>query len=115
MSSQLLAVGRQQSPKSPTRHGTESARPVVFDLRSLWRRLEALGDRRHEGGKRYALPLVLLLVVLAKLSGEDRPSGIADWVKHRQHQLARALGLDWVRAPHHSTYRRILACALSPG
>jgi len=99
----------------PAGVASENARPVVFDVRTLWRRLEALSDRRHERGKRYALALVLLIVVLAKLSGEDRPSGIADWVKHRRDQLARALGLDWGRPPHHNTYRRILAHALSPG
>ena len=62
-------------------------------MRSLWRRLASLGDRRRRRGKRYGLPLVLLLIVLAKLSGEDRPSGIADWVKHRRVQLAGVLGL----------------------
>ena len=58
---------------------------------------------------------MLLLVVLAKLSGEDRPSGIADWVEHRRVQLVKALGLDLVRTPHHNTYRRILADAILPG
>jgi predicted transposase YbfD/YdcC len=53
-------------------------------------------------------------VVLAKLSGEDRPSGIADWVRHRRRLLAEALHLDLVRAPHHNTYRRILASAVRP-
>jgi predicted transposase YbfD/YdcC len=88
---------------------------VIFDVGVLWRRLAALADRRHPRGKRYGLALVLLFVVLAKLSGEDRPSGIADWVRHRRALLASALGLDLVRAPHHNTYRRILASALSPG
>ncbi|MHB0878859.1 MAG: transposase family protein [Anaerolineae bacterium] len=81
----------------------------------MWRRLAALSDRRRRRGKRYALPLVLVLIVLAKLSGEDRPSGIADWVKHRRSQLAQALGLELARAPHHNTYRRVLAGAITPG
>src|SRR5438270_2311563 len=88
--------------------------PVVFALSDLWQRLAALPDRRDRRGKRYALPLVLLLIVLAKLSGEDRPSGIADWVKHRRAQLAQVLGLRLVRAPHHNRYRRILAQAVAP-
>jgi predicted transposase YbfD/YdcC len=92
----------------------DSTAPVVFDLRSLWRRLAALSDRRQRRGKRYALPLVLLLIVLAKLSGEDRPSGIADWVQHRRARLAEVLGLPLARAPHHNTYRRILAWAVAP-
>ena len=87
---------------------------MVFDVRSLWRRLIALSDRRHSRGKRYALALVLLLVVLAKLSGEDRPSGIADWVRHRRAQLAGVLGMGLARVPHHNTYRRVLAGAVEP-
>jgi predicted transposase YbfD/YdcC len=92
-----------------------AAGPVVFDVGILWRWLAALGDRRHPRGRRYGLALMLLLVVLAKLSGEDRPSGIADWVRHRRELLASALGLDLVRTPHHNTYRRILADAVLPG
>src|ERR687886_1152437 len=87
--------------------------PVVFALGDLWHHLAALPDRRQRRGKRYALPLLLLLIVLAKLSGEDRPSGIADWVQHRRARLAQALGLPLVRAPHHNTYRRILAGAIA--
>ncbi len=58
--------------------------------------------------------MLLLSIVLAKLSGEDRPSGIADWVAHRREQVAQALGLGLVRAPHHNTYRRVLARAVAP-
>jgi predicted transposase YbfD/YdcC len=89
--------------------------PVVFALSDLWRRLAALPDQRKRRGKRYALPVLLLLIVLAKLSGEDRPSGIADWVAHRRAPLAQALGIRLPRAPHHNTYRRILAQAVMPG
>src|ERR671933_492257 len=89
--------------------------PVVFALGDLWRHLAALPDRRGRRGRRYALPVLLLLIVLAKLSGEDRPSGIADWVAHRREPLARALGLRLPRAPHHNTYRRVLAQAVAPG
>ena len=80
-----------QDSTAPVEPGPGRPAPVVFDVHSLWRRLAALHDRRQRRGKRYALPLVLLLVVLAKLSGEDRPSGIADWVKHRRAPLAQAL------------------------
>jgi predicted transposase YbfD/YdcC len=103
-------------------HSTATARgdagdpaPVVFALSDLWRRLAALPDQRHRRGKRYALPVLLLLIVLAKLSGEDRPSGIAEWVAHRRAALAQTLGIRLPRAPHHNTYRRLLAQAVVPG
>jgi predicted transposase YbfD/YdcC len=89
--------------------------PVVFALSSLWRCLAAVQDHRKRRGKRYALPLLLLLLILAKLSGEDRPSGIAEWVALRRTQLAQVLGIRLPRAPHHNTYRRVLALAVAPG
>ena len=94
--------------------GGGSTTAGVFDGRSLWCQLATLSDQRHRRGRRYALPLLLLLVVLAKLSGEDRLSGIADWVKHRRARLAQAMGLELARAPHHNTYRRVLANAVTP-
>ena len=43
--------------------------------------LSSLYDKRKPKGKRYALATVLLGIFLAKLCGEDKPSGIAKWVK----------------------------------
>ncbi|MFN0144426.1 MAG: ISAs1 family transposase [Mycobacterium sp.] len=87
---------------------------MLFEVSALWQHLAALSDARRPRGKRYPLPLVLLLVVLAKLGGEDRPSGIADWVAHRRQALQTALGIHWPRMPHHNTYRRVLAEAVDP-
>jgi predicted transposase YbfD/YdcC len=87
---------------------------LVFPVGDLWERLAGLADARHARGKRYPLALLLLLVVLAKLGGEDRPSGIADWVAHRAVALQAALGLRWRRMPQHNTYRRVLAHAVDP-
>ncbi|MHB8575334.1 MAG: ISAs1 family transposase [Dehalococcoidia bacterium] len=95
--------------------GTTPGTAVVFELGGLWERLARLSDARRARGKRYPLALVLILAVLAKLAGEDRPSGIADWVAHRQTALAAALGLQWTRTPHHNTFRRVLADAVTPG
>jgi predicted transposase YbfD/YdcC len=47
------------------------------------------------------------MMVMAKLCGEDTPSGIADWVKHRAEQFVQMLKLKRQTMPHHSTYRRI--------
>jgi len=53
--------------------------------------------------------MILLIVVLAKLCGEDKPQGIAEWAEHRQEELVQLLCLNWVRMPSHHTYHRILA------
>ena len=73
---------------------------------------EGLGkqtDLRKAKGKQYALEIVLLIVVMAKLCGEDKPLGIAEWAQHRQEELVQLLCLSWTRMPSHDTYRRILA------
>lgn len=56
---------------------------------------------------RYKLVTVLVMMVVAKLCGEDTPSGIADWVRHRAEQFIEMLKLKRKTMPHHSTYRRI--------
>jgi predicted transposase YbfD/YdcC len=94
--------------------GNVAAEALVFEVSALWQRLATLRDARRRRGKRYPLALVLLLLVLAKLSGEDRPSGIADWVAHRHQALRSALGMRWPRMPHHNTFRRVLAGAVDP-
>lgn len=81
----------------------------VFDLGSLYAYFHGLQDRRKPKGVRYSLALVLVLIVLAKMCGEDRPSGIAEWAKHRAARLVEWLKLTRKTMPHHSTYRRILA------
>ncbi len=80
----------------------------IFDVGSLYAGLQELVDERKARGKRYSLALVLLLVVLAKLCGEDHPSGIAEWARARVDYLVAALQLSYRRMPSHNTYRRIL-------
>lgn len=84
----------------------------VFDVGSLYDRFRQLADKRKARGKRYALPLVLVLVVLAKLSGEDHPYGIAQWGRGRQHILCEILAVNRLSLPSHNTYRRVLGDAI---
>jgi predicted transposase YbfD/YdcC len=81
---------------------------VLFDIGSLFDRFRSLKDNRKARGKRYELATILVLIVLAKLSGEDKPSGIAEWAQFRTEELCDLLGLVRRQMPHHSTYRRIL-------
>jgi predicted transposase YbfD/YdcC len=88
--------------------------PFLFDLGSLADRLQTLTDARHSRGKRYSLAVIVLLTILAKLGGEDRPSGIGDWVHGRRTPLATALRLPRPTMPHANTFRRILSTVVSP-
>ena len=85
----------------------------VLDIGSLYDYLSRLKDYRDTRGVRYKLVDILVFIVLAKLAGEDRLSGISEWVWHRREGLCRALGLGKVRAPHRTTYSRILSKAVS--
>jgi predicted transposase YbfD/YdcC len=87
---------------------------VVFDVGSLYALLQKLKDSRKPRGIRYPLVAVLVMMVMAKLCGEDTPSGIADWVKHRLEQFRDLLKLKHKQMPHHSTYRRIEAEVVDP-
>ncbi len=79
----------------------------IFDIGSLYEQFQQLTDSRDSRGLRYPLEIVLTLAVMAKLCGEDRPSGMAEWAEHRAALLVEALGLERDSMPHHSTYRRI--------
>jgi predicted transposase YbfD/YdcC len=85
----------------------ECTTEVVFDVGSLYAHFREMKDKRKPRGLRYALVTILVMMVIAKLCGEDTPSGIADWVKHRSEQLTEMLKLKRKTMPHHSTYRRI--------
>jgi predicted transposase YbfD/YdcC len=82
---------------------------IVFDVGVLSRFLQRIPDQRAARGKRYTLATVLLLMILAKLSGEDHPYGIAEWARARRQSLVAALGLERSTMPGHNTYRRIMA------
>lgn len=81
---------------------------VVFDVGSVYQYFQTITDTRKARGKRYELATIMLLMLFAKLSGEDKPSGIADWAQLRKMQLIKALNLKLNCMPHHSTYRRVM-------
>jgi predicted transposase YbfD/YdcC len=87
----------------------ESNTQRIFNVGSLYACFQKMNDRRKKRGKRYALATIMLGMFLAKLCGEDKPSGIAEWVKLREKWFTGMLGLKRESMPHHNTYRRILA------
>jgi predicted transposase YbfD/YdcC len=82
---------------------------VEYDRVSVFDRLGQLTDVRKARGKRYSLPTVLTITILAKLCGCDRPLEIADWAKNHEEQLVKWLHLERTKMPHYNTFRRILA------
>ena len=82
---------------------------ILYDVGSVYEGLSKLTDIRKAKGKLYRLETVLMIVILAKLCGEDTPMGIAEWAQHRQEELVELLCLSRPQMPSHHTIRRILA------
>lgn len=87
---------------------------LIFEMGSLYDYLTKVEDPRDERGKQYSLPILLTLMVLAKLGGEDSPSGITDWVAMRKELLMELNVLGRAKTPCHMTYRRVLQEIVAP-
>src|SRR5688572_13101079 len=88
--------------------GIETPR-VIFEVGSLFETLGKIHDPRKARGIRYDLGVLLGLLVLAKLCGEDELSGMADWLRLREQELTAWLGLERRTLAHATTYGRVLA------
>jgi hypothetical protein len=86
---------------------------LIFTTNSLYEYLRKITDTRQAKGKRYPLATLLLVMILAKLCGEDKPSGICDWVGKRVRLLREMKIMKRPQAPCHMTYRRVLQTLIS--
>lgn len=74
-------------------------------IESLYRKLQAVRDYRHKRGRRYEAAAVMVIVLLAKMAGEESVCGIAEWASLREEWLKEVLGLR--RMPCANTYAYI--------
>jgi predicted transposase YbfD/YdcC len=86
---------------------------VVYEIGSLYARFERISDPRKARGKRYSLVTLLVIIFMAKLSGQDSPVEIADWAANQAEELAELLQLERLWMPHHNTIRRVYQNILS--
>lgn len=91
----------------------ESENGIIYKMGSLYNRFEQISDPRKPQGKRYRLIDLLVLIFLAKLSGQDKPLEIADWAKNHADELMIILKLKRNWMPHHNTYRRVFQDVIS--
>jgi predicted transposase YbfD/YdcC len=82
---------------------------IVFSVDGLVAQLQQITDPRKARGVRYPLVILLVLLILAKLGGEDSMKGMAEWVRLREQALLRLLRVGRERLPHQTTYERVLA------
>lgn len=70
---------------------------------SLYEAFQGLTDPRRGQGKRYQLALILSLLVLAKLAGQQTLSGATEWIRHRSKMLVQRFGLSREEMPCQTT------------
>ncbi len=87
---------------------------VMVDLTTLAAVLATVPDLRHRRGIRYPLVPLILIALLAKLSGATRLCALAEWAQLRAAPLARLFGLSRTTMPHYTTWSRIFGAALDP-
>lgn len=86
---------------------------LKYALGSLYDRFQGVSDPRKAKGQRYSLLMLLVVIFLAKLSGQDKPGEIADWARNHAEALVRLLHLRRAWMPHHNTIRRVFQAVLS--
>jgi hypothetical protein len=70
--------------------------------------LNQLTDTRDKRGKIYPLGMILTLVILAKLAGEDKPSGITEWIRLRCDAFVKIFNCKHHRMPCLNIIRWVL-------
>ena len=70
--------------------------------------LEKIPDFRNARGRRHQLPVVLLITILAIMSGELGYQAMSRFLERHRRNLSRLLGLPISRVPSASVIRRVL-------
>lgn len=86
---------------------------VAFDLAHLAAYLGRIHDPRHKQGKVYPLGMILALILLAKLAGEDKPSGITEWIRLRCDEFVQLFDFKHQRMPCLNIIRGVLQAVVS--
>ncbi|MCL5275110.1 MAG: ISAs1 family transposase [Chloroflexi bacterium] len=110
---------KTESPEWQTKYSPDEYAETgfMFDVESAYAYFERVKDRRKVRGRQYPLAVALVLCLLVKLSGENTPAGIADWVKLRSELLCERLGIKRrivketgkLKMPCAGSYSRILS------
>ena len=80
---------------------------VVQQIKDIYAVLQTVTDARHPRGKCFEAATVLVLMLVAKMTGEYTMAGIAEWVRLRVDWLAQLVPLR--RGPCANTYTNVCA------
>ncbi len=82
---------------------------IVFNLADLAQYLNQLTDPRDQRGKVYELGTILSMIVLARLSGQEKPHGVFKWIRDQQEAFEKMFSLKRRQTPCLNTLPTILA------
>jgi predicted transposase YbfD/YdcC len=85
----------------------------LLNIGELYAALEQVNDKRQAKGKRYTIGILLIVVILSKLCGEDTPYGIAEWAKMRAEKLQKLFGYHRRVSPSNKTIQRLTDTSLA--
>lgn len=86
---------------------TEKSEGQLLNIGELYNTLEQVPDNRQQKGKRYTIGILLMVVILGKLCGENTPYGIAEWAKMRASELQNLFGYHRAVKPSNKTLQRL--------
>lgn len=90
----------------------EKSEGRLLNIGELYTILEQVNDKRQEKGKRYTIGILLIVVMLAKLCGENTPYGMAEWSKMRSEELQKLFGYHRRVSPSNKTIQRLTDTSL---
>lgn len=79
----------------------------LLNIGEMYEFFEQVQDNRQKQGKRYSVGILLVVVVLAKLCGENTPYGMAEWSKMRAAELQNLFGYHRLVQPSNKTLQRL--------
>ena len=86
---------------------TENREGQLLNIGVLYSTLGQVADNRQQKGKRYTIGILLMVVILSKLCGENTPYGMAEWAKMRASELQRLFGYHRLVKPSNKTIQRL--------
>jgi predicted transposase YbfD/YdcC len=84
----------------------------LLNIGELYAAMGQVHDKRHDKGKRYTIDILLIVVMLAKMCGEDTPYGMAEWAKMRAEELQKLFGYHRLVSPSNKTIQRLADTSL---
>lgn len=80
-----------------------------LNMADLANYLNQMDDPRDPRGKVYDLGTLLVMIIMARLAGQDKPSAIFEWIRFRTKQISGLFSLKEERTPCLNTIRTILS------